>query len=76
MSFLAHNRSGQLSPAYARYLAMPGNNVLSNAWRADSEANDRAAGVRSGLGFLGLTGKNAFTESWPDVECRVFRSGQ
>jgi len=76
MSFLAHNRSGQLSPAYARYVAMPGNNFLSNTWRADSEANNRAAAVRTGLGFLGLMGKNAFTEFWPDVDRRVFRRGQ
>jgi hypothetical protein len=33
MSFLAHNRSGQLSPAYARYVAMPGNNYLARAQR-------------------------------------------
>jgi hypothetical protein len=72
MSFLAHNRSGQLSPAYARYVAMPGNNFLSNTWRADSEANNRAAAVRTGLGFLGLMGKNAFTEFWPDVNRKVF----
>lgn len=76
MSFLAHNRSGQLSPAYARYVAMPGNNFLSNTWRADSEANNRAAAVRTGLGFLGLMGKNAFTEFWPDVNRRVFRRGR
>ncbi len=76
MSFLAHNRSGQVSPAYARYLAMPGNNFLSNTWRADSEANNRAAAVRTGLGFLGLMGKNAFTEFWPDVNRHVFRRAQ
>jgi hypothetical protein len=76
MSFLAHNRSGQVSPAYARYVAMPGNNFLSNTWRANSEANNRAAAVRTGLGFLGLMGKNAFTEFWPDVNRRVFRRGR
>jgi hypothetical protein len=57
MSLLAHNRSGQLSPPYARHLAIPGNNFLSNTWRADSEANNRAVAVRTGLGFLGLMGK-------------------
>jgi hypothetical protein len=76
MSFLAHNRSGQVSPAYARYVAMPGNNFLSNTWRADSEANNRAAAVRTGLGFLGLMGKNAFTEFWPDVNRLIFRRAQ
>jgi hypothetical protein len=72
MSFLAHSRSGQLSPAYARYIATPGNNFLSNAWRADSEANNRAAALRTLWGFLGLMGKNAFTEFWPEVQHRVF----
>jgi len=31
--------------------------------------------VRTGLGFLGLMGKNAFTEFWPDVERGVFHKG-
>jgi hypothetical protein len=30
--------TGQLMPAYARYIAIPGNNFISNAWRANSEA--------------------------------------
>jgi hypothetical protein len=55
---------------------LAGNLFLSDAWRADSEANDRAAAVRTGLGFLSLMGKNAFTEFWPDVEPRVFRNGR
>jgi hypothetical protein len=76
MSFLAHNRIGQVSPAYARYVAMPGNNFLSNTWRADSEANNRAAAERTALGFLGLMGKNAFTEFWPDLNRRIFRRAQ
>lgn len=72
MTFVAHDRSGDLMPAYARYIAMPANNFLSNAWRADSEANTRSAIFRTFWGFLGLMGRNAFDEFWPDVQKRVF----
>lgn len=72
MTFLAHDRSGQLVPAYARYIATPGSNFLSNTWRVDSEATTQAALVRTLWGFAGLMGKNAFTEFWPDVQRKIF----
>jgi hypothetical protein len=74
MTFLAHNRNGQLTPAYARYISTPGNNFLSNTWRADSEANTRSALLRTLWGFLGLMGKNGFMEFWPDVNRHVFHA--
>jgi hypothetical protein len=72
MTFVAHDRRGNLMPAYARYISTPGNNFLSNTWRADSEATNRAAALRTVWGFAGLMGKNAFTEFWPDVRQRIF----
>jgi hypothetical protein len=72
MTFVARDRSGNLMPAYARYIAQPANNFLSNTWRADSEANTRSAVFRTFWGFLGLMGRNAFDEFWPDVQRRVF----
>lgn len=72
MTFLAHGRDGEVMPAYARYIATPGNNFLSNTWRVDSEATTQAALVRTALGFAGLMGKNAFAEFWPDVQRRIF----
>jgi hypothetical protein len=72
MTFLAHGRDGQLMPAYARYLSTPGNNFLSNFWRPDSEANTRSALLRTAWGFVGLMGKNTFTEFWPDLQRHVF----
>jgi hypothetical protein len=72
MTFLAHNCVGALMPAYARYTATAGNNFLSNTWRVDSEANNRAAAVRTLYGFIGLMAKNAFIEFWPDLKGRVF----
>jgi hypothetical protein len=73
MTFLAHNRNGQLMPAYARYIATPGNNFLSNTWRANSEADTQSALLRTVWGFVGLMGKNTFTEFWPDLEHHVFK---
>ncbi len=75
MTFLAHNREGRTMPAYARYVAIPGNNFLSNTWRADSEADAGHASLRTLLGFLGRMSGNAFDEFWPDVKGRVFRRG-
>jgi hypothetical protein len=76
MTFVSHGRQRNLMPAYARYIATPGNNFLSNAWRADSEATNSAAVWRTIWGFAGLMGKNAFTEFWPDVRRRMFRKKQ
>jgi hypothetical protein len=74
MTFVAHSRHGNLMPAYARYVATPGNNFLSNTWRVNSEATTQAAILRTAWGFAGLMGKNAFTEFWPDLRRLVFRS--
>ncbi len=70
-TFLTHNRNGEFSPAYARYLAIPGSNFLSNTWRADSEATTSDALERTVWGFLGQMGSNAFSEFWPDFHRRV-----
>jgi len=74
MTFVAHDREGHVMPAYARYISTPGNNFLSNTWRADSEATTKAALTRTVLGFAGLMGKNAFAELWPSVKRTVFRT--
>jgi hypothetical protein len=67
MTFMARRRDGHLAPAYARYIATPGNNFLTNAWRADSEATNSAALKRTALGFAGRLGANALREFWPDA---------
>ena len=71
-SFFARNREGDTVPAYARYIAIPGNNFLSNTWRVSSESNTSAALSRTGYGILGEIGSNAWAEFWPDVKQRVF----
>jgi hypothetical protein len=72
MTFAARQRDGNLGPAYARYIATPGNNFLSNTWRADSEATAHDAALRTLWGFLGRMGGNAFQEFWPDVKKHIF----
>jgi len=71
MTFLAYRADGHLAPAYARYIAIPGNNFLSNAWREPSESTNTAAIERTGLGFAGRLTSNAFKEFWPDIHRKL-----
>ena len=72
-SVTARNRQGNLMPAYARYIAIPGNNFLSNTWRVSSAATVSAAFSRTGYGFLSKLASNAWNEFWPDAKRRVFK---
>jgi hypothetical protein len=72
-SFMARNREGKRMPAYARYIAIPGNNFLSNTWRVDSESTTNQALARTGYGLLADVAGNAWSEFWPDVKRMVFR---
>lgn len=74
MTFLAQNRDQGVGPAYARLIAIPGSNFLSNTWRPDSDSTLSAASVRTGLGFAGRMGSNLWQEFWPDVRKRIFHS--
>ena len=71
MTFAAYRPDGKLAPAYARFVAIPANNFISNSWRADSEANTSNALARTGWGFLGRLGSNTFAEFWPTVQRHV-----
>ena len=73
LSFAARNRRGKLVPAYARYIAIPGNNFLSNTWRVSSEANTSSALTRTAYGVLAEVSSNAWSEFWPDVKRMVFK---
>ncbi len=46
LTFGAYRSNGELAPAYARYIAISGNNFLSNTWRARSESNAGQAALR------------------------------
>ena len=71
-TFMARRGAGQFSPAFARYMAFSGNNFLSNAWRADSEADTQHALSRTGWAFAGRMASNAYEEFWPDVKAHLF----
>jgi hypothetical protein len=67
MTFMAKRPDGHLAPAYARYIAIPGGNFLSNTWRVDSEATNTAAVRRAALGVVGRMTADAFKEFSPDL---------
>jgi hypothetical protein len=71
LTFTALNREGELKPAYARYIAIPGSNFLSNTWRADSVSNSNHALTRTAYGFLFKLASRAWTEFWPDIKQKV-----
>jgi hypothetical protein len=71
-TFEARRPDGEYAPAYARYIAYPGSNFLSNEWRVPSESNAHDALLRTGEGFLGRMAGNAFAEFWPDVDRHLF----
>lgn len=72
LTFVARRPAGNFEPAYARYIAISGNNFLSNTWRVQSESNVHDALLRTGEGFAGRMAANAFEEFWPDIKRYVF----
>ncbi len=72
LTFVARRRDGRFAPAYARYIAISGNNFLSNTWRVDSEANTHDAVIRTVDGFAGRLASNLFEEFWPDIKNLAF----
>jgi hypothetical protein len=65
--FRAYGADRQRHLAYARYTATFGNNVLSNTWRAQSEADLQHALVRTAEGFGVRALSNTFREFAPQV---------
>ncbi len=52
-SVLAYDRNGDHMPAYARYAAISSSNVISNAWRPDSQRTVGDTTARIGFGVHG-----------------------
>jgi hypothetical protein len=75
MTFLAQGRDARVVPAYARFIAVPGSNFLSNTWRVNGDNGAGDAAVRTGYGFLGRLGGNTFDEFWPDFKQKMFHRG-
>lgn len=72
MTFAARRADGHLAPAYARFIAFPSSNFISNSWRADSVATTGDALSRTGWAFVGRMASNAFAEFWPDMKKHLF----
>ncbi len=75
-TFTARGRDGKFHPAYARYIAVPSSNWLSNTWRAPSASNNKDAAIRSAWGFASRFGGNAYVEFKPDVRRRIFHHNE
>jgi hypothetical protein len=73
LAFAARSGGGSFGPAYARYMAIFGSNLLSDTWRVHSEANTHDALLRTSEDFAGRMAANAFEEFWPDLKRRVLR---
>ena len=72
-SFIAYKPTGDPMPAYARFAAISGSNVISNTWRPDSQRTTGDTMARIGYGFAGRIGANAFAEFWPDIRKLIKR---
>jgi hypothetical protein len=72
-TFVTHDLNGNPMPAYARYVAVPSGNIISNMWRPDSQTTFSKVGVHVGLGFLSRVIGNAFSEFFPDLREHTFR---
>ncbi|MGH9703460.1 MAG: hypothetical protein ACRD4K_08795 [Candidatus Acidiferrales bacterium] len=67
LTFVARRTDGNYSPAYARFVAVPAANFLSNTWRVDAEATTDDAIKRTLYGFLARMAGNALKEFLPDL---------
>jgi len=75
MAFMADRASGDVRPAYARFIAIPSSQLISNAWRPPSEVGVGDTTLRIGLSFARQVGGNAFSEFWPDLRRKITRRG-
>ena len=71
MTFMSENRNGDLIPAYARFIAIAGTNVLSDTWRPDSDRGPANTMDRIAMGFGGRLLGNMWEEFWPDVKSHL-----
>jgi hypothetical protein len=72
---LTPDDNGELRPAYARFIALSGSSLISNAWREPGDTNGQHTLGRIGFGLLGRMGSNAFDEFWPDTKRKLFHRG-
>lgn len=70
-AFLSYDRSGNVMPAYARFIAVPASNVIANSWRPDSQRTVGQTTGRISLGFVSRIAANSFAEFWPDIRRKL-----
>jgi hypothetical protein len=71
LTFRAYRPDGDRQLAYARYAATLGNNLLSDRWRAQSEADWQHALLRAAEGFGARALSNTFREFMPQVVRKI-----
>lgn len=76
MAFITHNRAGETMPAYARYVAFAGGNLVSNTWRPDSPSTAGNVSLQVGFNFMNRIIGNAFSEFMPGIDKRRRNSPQ
>lgn len=65
--FMAEKASGELRPAYARFIAVTSSHIISNSWREPSEVGPDETARRIGFAFVARMGGHVFAEFWPDI---------
>lgn len=74
MAFVARDRTGQLHPAYARFIAVSSGLIVSNTWRPDSPITAGHVSWQVGMSFLNRIVSNTFSEFAPDIRERRKRN--
>lgn len=70
-AFISRRDDGTFGVAYARFVAIPSGNFLTNTWRAHNENTASAAVLRTTYSFAWRLAGNAFEEFWPDAKQRL-----
>jgi hypothetical protein len=69
---LARQANGDVGPAYARFIAIPASNAISNAWRPASETGGSHLLERTATGFAAQLVGNEWHEFWPGIRKKLF----
>jgi hypothetical protein len=69
---LTRQADGQVGPAYARFIAIPASNAISDAWRPASETGADHLLERTATGFGAQFAGNEWHELWPSLRKKLF----
>jgi hypothetical protein len=72
-SFMAYRPDGRKTFSWSRVGANVGNNLLSNAWREESEKGAGDAAMRCVWGLTSRMASFVFQEFWPDLAKKMKR---